>query len=311
MTGSPPPTKARYTYSAYGLNLRSDVSLPELVESEMLPDVDVSFHDLGDNYLNTLLSDAVQFERPGCLVRVSKNAVCYSWHDIGTALVRNGNEVIISTAPGTSDSDLAPFITGALLGNLLEQRGFMVLHGSAVAVDGAAAAFLGEKGAGKSTLALHLQKRGYPLLTDDLLPVVFDDNQVRTVPGFPRIKVWSDTVRSMGFDPDTLPKINKFIDKRSYVCADGFLSDSVNVGRIYILTDDPKIAIEQIDPSKAFIELTRNTYLSRYLDATGKTADHFRKCETLVTSVPIFRLRRPRDFACLPEVTSAVVEHQL
>ena len=204
---------------------------------------------------------------------------------------------------------MAPFITGAILGNLLDQRGLMVLHGSAIAVEGKALVFLGEKGAGKSTLALQMQKLGYSLLTDDLVPIAFVDNQVQTMPGFPQIRLRIDSVRSAGLDPEALPKINSFVDKRSYRCAEGFSSERVNLGRIYILSEDSELGIDLIEPSKAFIEVTRNTYLNRYLHATGKDAEHFRKCENVVTKVPVFRLRRPLDFRALPDVAAAVIEH--
>jgi hypothetical protein len=307
------PSKKRYSYSAYGLNIKSDVSLPELVKTESgeAADVEIRFKRLDDVYLNTELNGATTFERPGCIVRVSANAVCYSWNGIGTALIQNGSEVIISTASGIDNVDMAPFITGAILGNLLDQRGLMVLHGSAVAVEGKAIAFLGEKGAGKSTFALHLQKRGYSLVTDDLVPIAFSGDEVQTIPGFPRIRLWTDAVRSVGLDPAAMPKINKFVDKRSYGCTDGFSREPVNLGRIYILSEDSTIGIDQLEPSQAFIELTRNTYLNRYLGATGKSTEHFRKCEALVALVPIFRLRRPHDFSLLPELSSAVVEHRL
>ena len=306
-------SKDRYNYSAYGLNIKSDISLDELVGSDSgkAADVDISFRHLSDLYLDTVLNGAVTFEQPGCVVRVSANAICYSWHDIGTALIQNGNEVIISTGPDIDDVDMAPFITGAILGNLLDQRGLMVLHGSAVVVEGSAIAFLGEKGAGKSTLALHMQQRGYSLLTDDLVPIAFVGSEVQTIPGFPRIRLWTDAVRSVGLDPAAIPKINRFVDKRSYNCSEGFSDERVNLARIYILSEDSDIGVDQLEPSQAFIELARNTYLNRYLRATGKSAEHFRKCEAIVESVPIFRLRRPHDFSFLPEVFSAVIEHRL
>ena len=303
--------KRRFSYTAYGLNIKSDISLPELVKTELREDVDISFRQLSDVYLNDVLDGAIVFDRPGCVVRVSANTICYSWKDIGTALIRNGSEVVISTAPGINDFDMAPFITGAILGNLLDQRGLMVLHGSAIAVEGKAMAFLGEKGAGKSTFALHLQRCGYPLLTDDLVPVSIVGNEVQTIPGFPRIRLWTDSVRSACLDPTALPQINRFVDKRSYKCPEGFSSKRVSLGRIYILTEGTEIGIERLEPSQAFIELTRNTYLNRYLRATGKRAAHFRKCEAIVASVPIFRLRRPHDFSFLHKVSSAVIEHRI
>jgi hypothetical protein len=224
-------------------------------------------------------------------------------------LIRNGNEVIISTAPGVDDNDMAPFITGAILGNLLDQRGFLVLHGSAIATSGNGIAFLGEKGAGKSTFAAHMQKHGFPLITDDLIPVSFADGGITTLPGFPRIRLWGDSLDSVGADPATAPKINKFVDKRSFHCGENFAIEPVTVDAIYVLTLDDDVSIELLKPSEAFIELTRNTYLNRYLHASGKHSDNFRGCEMIVRSVPIFRLRRPHDFDRLPEVASAVMDH--
>ena len=42
------------------------------------------------------------------------------------------------------------------------------------------------------------------------------------MPGFPRIRLWSDSVESIGMDPETLPQINSFFDKRSYKCFENF-----------------------------------------------------------------------------------------
>ena len=301
--------KKRYSYSAYGLNIRSDIALPELVNAQNGDDIDISFRKLADAEIEAALEGSVEFDRPGCRVRVSSSAIGYFWTGIATVLIRKGSEVVISTEPGIGDEDMAPFVTGAILGNLLDQRGFLVLHGSAITVGGKGVAFLGEKGAGKSTFAVHMQKRGYPLLTDDLIPVSFEDGDVRTLPGFPRIRLWNDSVGSVGLDPETLPRANRFVDKRSYQCTDNFSGDRVSIAAIYILTIDDEIAIEDLKPAEAFIELTRNTYLNRYLGATGRDQNHFRACEAVVRSVPMFRLRRPHDFRLLPEVSSTVIRH--
>jgi hypothetical protein len=301
--------KKRYSYSAYGLNIMSDIELPDLVNSVTGCDVDISFKQFSKAEMDASLLGAVRFDRPGCVVRVAERITGYSWQGIADVLIRNGNEVIISTAPGVDDNDMAPFITGAILGNLLDQRGFLVLHGSAIATSGNGIAFLGEKGAGKSTFAAHMQKHGFPLITDDLIPVSFAEGGITTLPGFPRIRLWGDSLDSVGADPATSPKINKFVDKRSFHCGENFAIEPVTVDAIYVLTLDDDVSIELLKPSEAFIELTRNTYLNRYLHASGKHSDNFRGCEMIVRSVPIFRLRRPHDFDRLPEVASAVMDH--
>jgi hypothetical protein len=54
---------------------------------------------------------------------------------------------------------------------LLRHFGRVQLHGAAVEVDGRAIVFLGDKGAGKSTLSLALGRAGVTVLTDDQLVV--------------------------------------------------------------------------------------------------------------------------------------------
>ena len=57
----------------------------------------------------------------------------------------------------------------------------LCLHASCVRIGGRVTAFVGASEAGKSTLAWHLVKSGHELLSDDLLPIRYDDAPV--VPG--------------------------------------------------------------------------------------------------------------------------------
>jgi hypothetical protein len=299
-----------HNYKSFGLSIRSEIELPDLVpNSGREADVHILFRPLNDGMLDSILGKATTFSRPGCVIRAAPNAICYRWEDIGTALVRNGSEIAIELTRGVIESDIAPFVTGALMGNLLDQRRYFVLHGSGVLIDGKAVGFLGEKGDGKSTLALHFQMKGLPLLTDDLLSLTLKDGTIVTAPGFPRIRAFPDSVLSAGIDPASLPRFSKFVEKASFQCAGAGDVESPLLDRIYVLATDDEISITQLDPPTAFIELTRHTYLKRYLKATGKEADHFRHCGLLVSKVPIFRLARPRDLGLLPAVTDSVIHH--
>lgn len=79
-----------------------------------------------------------------------------------------------------SDEDMASvLITGGSLAFQLYQRGHLVLHSSAVEVDGSAWGFVGRAGMGKSTMAALLCSEGGALITDDVLRV--DDVTTRPV----------------------------------------------------------------------------------------------------------------------------------
>lgn len=301
--------RSSYFYSVYGINIKSDIRLDDLIPALSGEDVNISLGKLNDHDLDKELKDAAVFERPGCLVRVSKNAICYDWTDLGKALIRNGNEVIINPLNGVENEEFAPFITGAVLAILLNQRSILVLHASAVEINDEVVAFLGDKGAGKSTLAAYLQRRGHNLITDDLLPVIFSKKGAIVMPGYPRIKLWADSVKSINLNWESLPKVSKFIDKRSYHCFDNFSTKPVSLNRIYILDENPKIQINRLALTHGFIELTKNTYLGKYLHITGQIAENFEQCKALISAVPIFTLKRPYNHLMLPDVAQEIEKH--
>src|SRR6185369_1913510 len=109
-----------------------------------------------------------------------------------------------------------------VLSILFHQRGHLVLHASAVVIDNAAVVFLGAKGYGKSTLAAHLQVRGHQLISDDIVPVNFIEDRALTTPGYPRIKLFEDSIMAVGENPANLPLIHRFVEKRSFQCAENF-----------------------------------------------------------------------------------------
>jgi hypothetical protein len=298
--------KQSYLYSAYGLSINSDIRLSELIPSKSGKDIRIKLKKLDRSFLNEEMKNAETFKRVGCTVKIKADKTLYDWDGIGKALIRYGREVLIEPEIGIEVTDLAPFITGSILGNLLNQRGFFVLHGSGIVVKDQGITFLGDKGAGKSTLAVHLQNRGYQLITDDLIPIYFKDEEIRTTPGFPRIRLWSDSVRSIGLNPEILPQINSFVDKHSYKCFENFSKKPVKLSHIFILTDDEKMEIERLNSQESFIEIVKNTYMNRYLQATGQSAEHFRQSESIVKTVPVFRLKRPHDFSKSSQVAELI-----
>jgi hypothetical protein len=86
--------------------------------------------------------------------------------DIARFLLNDGSEIVVASESEASDADIPVFILGTVFGILLHQREQIVLHASAVRVNGKAVLFCGSSNAGKSTLAAALAQRGYPLVTD-------------------------------------------------------------------------------------------------------------------------------------------------
>lgn len=300
----------KHSYRVYGINIGSVVALPDLIEAESAPDVRIRRGEVvNSRLLEPLAASGQVFERPGCKIIARADAMCIKWDRVGTFLVREGSDVIVEPEPGVPDDDLHPFLTGPVLSVLLHQRGFLVLHASAVVIGDEAVAFLGAKGDGKSTLAAHFQVRGHRLIGDDIVPLRLEDNRPVVAGGFPRIKLYNDSIEAVGEDPSAFPVIHRFVEKRSFQYLDRFSAEPVPLHSLYILGESENVGLEKLGDAAAFIEITRHTYVNRFLKALEAEDRHFQQCRQLVSKLPVWRLDRPRDFAVMNEVCELIEDN--
>jgi hypothetical protein len=150
---------------AFGLRLRSALSLPELPH---VPDdgraADVV---LERGPVPERLDGAVEVA-PSMLVSPARFQLALP---AARFSVREGKRIVVDARAGSSDDELRPYLLGTVMGALCLQRGLLPLHAAAVLSRGGAAALAGPSGVGKSTLAAQFQSRGCAVLADDLLAV--------------------------------------------------------------------------------------------------------------------------------------------
>ncbi len=98
---------------------------------------------------------------------------------------------VVSHPRAGADRAIVPILfTGTIVAFLLSMGGSLVLHASAVEVDGQAVAFIGYSGQGKTTVATLFCAAGHPLVTDDVLPVAANDmGLVSCAPGGTQLRV--------------------------------------------------------------------------------------------------------------------------
>lgn len=233
------------------------------------------------------------------------------WREVGTFLVRRGREIVVDPAPEVEERVLRLFILGPALAVLLHQRGRLVLHASAVAIDGEVIAFPGGPGWGKSTMAAALHARGHGVVADDVTAVQLDMDRPMLVPGFPQLKLWPEAaVSSLGDDLQTLPRLHPELEKRARRVARSFPSASLPLRRIYVLAEGESQRIEPLPAQEGLVELVRHSYVARLLqDAeSAELSSHFFQCSRVVKTVPIRRLRRPKYLPALSDLARLVEE---
>ncbi|HRD67417.1 MAG TPA: hypothetical protein PKY50_14830 [Candidatus Competibacter sp.] len=291
----------RFSYSAYGLTLTSTLSLPELVSAEGKVDVCIEVDRCKGlahrEYSPILCADA------------SPNRVHLTWGAVGDLLIEEGCRITVIPAPDADENDLRLFVLGAGLGVLLHQRGLLVLHASGVAIRDRIVGFTGAKGWGKSTTAASLYRRGYPLVSDELLVVRFDaGDRPLVIPGSPQMRLWSDALLGVGGDPDSAVRVRSGIDKFS-VGATKIATEALPFYGLYLLDIGEELSIQLVSPSEAFFGVMQHLYVYRFgtkfLQLTD-AARAFQQLSWLLKKIVVKRLFRRRNISQLADIAKLV-----
>lgn len=293
------------SYFAYGLHIQSALALPELAPGHGAPaDVRVRLGPVA-------WRPPAGNHSEGYVCGDERAAYIYV-DEVGAFEVRDGRDITIDPAPGATDDYLRVFLLGGALGLLLHQRGMLVLHASAVAAYGGAVAFVGNSGEGKSTTAAALHARGHAMLADDMVALGMRGRVPLMPPGFPRLKVWPEVASALGLAMAELHEFNADDERRDWRSAGTFSTAALPLGRIYVLetADDGEApSIERLSAQDGFAALIQYSYAVGLLGQSGSTPAYLRQCVALVSSTPMFVLRRERRLADLSAIAGLIDAH--
>lgn len=273
-------TTRNNTYVAYTFRISSPIQLPGLERTNGDPDVTVEYGRIDSGADTGSVGGEIRL----------------SYDDVGTFEIRDGRRVVIDPVADISDTALRPYLIGPVMGALLYQRGYLVLHASAVSIRGTAVAFLGPSGAGKSTLAAACQVRGHAVLNDDITAVELVDEKPVVVPGLPFLKLTPELaeVFDIGQEHLTVGRGNKEL----YRTPTGVPRSTRPLKRLYVIADGD-LRSEKMSPGEAVQALVGHTYTQTLLDNTS-IGNHFRQCTGVADFAEVRRLSRPRDLDLLP-----------
>jgi energy-coupling factor transporter ATP-binding protein EcfA2 len=220
-----------------------------------------------------------------------------AYGDAARFLVDGGAKRLWGTclAPLTLE-DLGTYLLGPVLGFVLRRRGAIALHASSVCLSGQAVVLCGPSESGKSTTAAALALRGVPVIAEDISPLSESDGWLYVEPGYPRVCLWPDTVKSLFGAENSLPLLTPTWEK-CFLALDGvsarFESLARPLGAVYLLgprvdeTNAPRI--EDLGGRDALLELVQNTYMNWLLDRSRRAAE-LDALSKLVTEVPVRRI---------------------
>lgn len=300
-------------YRAYGRVLESDQALPEL-ETAAAPCADLRLiwdarvHAPPDVRWATLW----RFSDGEPWVTAARASNTHHFRFARFAEFRVSPSLIEMAPRGrVDDSTLRHLLLDQVLPLALASQGALVLHASAVSVDGRAVLFAGRAGAGKSTLAALLARDGAPVLADDgVLLEESQDGVLQAVPSYPGLRLFPDSSAAVHLDAPAA-HLAGYTRKRRVVAASEpglFRSTPAPLGRIYVLSPGPDLAIDRVSRRDAAMAIVRHAYRADIEDPLGlrQQLDGIARCSG---ALDVWALTCPRDFSRAAEVARAIAAH--
>ncbi len=270
-----------YSYAAFGLTIKSDIVLSDYlsgpepvkydidikkVEKALVPNVPKGYWDIEER----------------------ESEIELFFEGVGSFSVKDGERIAYTPLSGAET--VALYLSGLVMGALLHQRGYLVMHASAVITSsGNVFAFCGESGSGKSSTAGLLCQQGYGFIADDVIAVPCrNTSEIRIHQGRKHLRV----------NPDMLSLFNSFnelqysdFEKKYLIDFSGQRTLSGVLRAIFILNDttfSKNNNLELLNKANSVFELTKNSMPVRLLQ---RTCDHsqLEKCAWLARRVPVYR----------------------
>ena len=227
---------------------------------------------------------------------IKKDWILFHVPETAIFLIQDGNKIVVSPMNGSDEDEIRLYILGTCMGAILLQRKILPLHGSAIAIDGKAYAIVGDSGAGKSTLASAFLKKGYQLLSDDVIPVTLNHANVPIVtPAYPQQKLWLESLQHFGMESTDYQPLFVRDTKFAVPVESQFATESLPLAGIFELVkgDHQEIAIQPIEKMQRFYKLYTHTYRNFFMHGAGLMEWHFDTSSKMMNKMSFHQISRP------------------
>ncbi len=294
-----------YSYSVYGLQIHSNRTLPGLLQTVSAPGHTLTAVFQQGIPVEVSASARSMFEpvsngqkelMPGPRIKCSSDQKYYSIeYDDGTDFLITGDgcRVWVNWPKQLILEEVLTYFLGPVLGYILRLQNIVCLHASGIVINGWGVLFMGPGGVGKSTVAAVLSLQGNKVLFDDVAPLYENYKDVVLFPGYPRVRLWPESVPLL-FDKDTTlqqlcPGWDKwFLDLSGHNKSFARRSAPLKVIYTCLTSEEPiRPAVRPVPKVQGLMALLANGYPN--------------------AAYPLGRERRKREFQFLQQMNNRVV----
>lgn len=297
-----------YIYQAYNLFISSDIELPALIKG------------IEASYTNSIrvVQGIVphQLKQPPLETKpfstFNEKEYRFEVPDIARYYVSDGNYICIEPITDNQDEVLLYFYSNCLAAALF-QRDILPFHVSGVFVaENKVLLFAAPSRTGKSTTALMLQQKGYPIFTDDTAVLYLKDKAVKAIASYPMLRLWQNTFEKQNLYGEADKQlIFAELNKYGFAFHQDFSTQEVEVaGVIFLQEEGDHINIKNLSPTQALARLGNNIYRKQWLNGMKKQRLQFQYLTNLGHHIKAWLAIRPKGQDTFDSFADAI-EHQI
>ena len=306
-----------FRYTAYGLTLQTKQPLPGLIPTSSHTPVDVWVDLMGESQPP---STEVEVLSSGLKVLSKEDGTFFHlWFRGDGQLdfeINSQGDRISATWTRSVLEEVTGLLLGQVLGCTLRLRGTLCLHACVVKIGHHAIVIVGETGAGKSTTAAALAKRGHAILSDDIAVINYSARDWLVEPGYPRLRLWPKSINALYGSEIGLERIFSFSEKRFVNLTENsskrqFHREPVPLAAIYILGERQEVAISTIEPipaMEAVMMLMRHRSINHLKLDSDKQAREFAGFSRVAMKVPVRQVTPRNNLEALPQLCDVLEE---
>jgi hypothetical protein len=224
---------------------------------------------------------------------------------IGRYRIYGGNTIDFCVEEPANPFAVDRFLWGNAFAGLIHQRGELPLHASAArsACGKHMVAICGASGAGKSTMAATLRRRGWQFFSDDLTRLTAGETEILAWPGPAAMRLRTDALEHLDIDKSEFAgdgETGKLVIGVPRATGPGRLTQIIALGG-----QEAAPRLELLSGGAALAALVPNICGPRKLRALGRPERHFAFMRFLLAHCPVYRLHGRRTASA--EVLSRVI----
>lgn len=294
-----------HNYKLFGLNIKSDIVLTAIneVKTQKTSEVRIS------RIISKISLADIPTQDKKLIVKATHNGnkVTFLYHSF-VIQVTDGDRITISSDKSENINIIMPLILGPVFAALLRQRGYLILHASAIQNEkGKAVLFTGASGAGKSTIAASfMHSKNWRVLADDIVAIKTSNNRCEMLTSLPYIKLWRDILVKHNLLENAVCEIQHKLGKYYVTLPASELNNHIIVEAIYDLSEKSTFSVSQVNNNMdRYKIICKNIYRFNNSELRGG----YFKCQQLrlaleaLDGLCLYKMGRPKNDAhCKPIV---------